>query len=312
MSELISLSDKHIDIICSRLKIAKTQSDAVNAVNEKIHQQLREDLKKVKIKKSKLVEFADTIESKFYSSLVQAGEMVGIVAATSIGEPTTQQSVIGSTNVLLKIGSKDAHIETVETGAFIDRMLELNGHDVTHTETLDVLNISCKYDHDSESYNLSNANIYIMTVDRNTEKCCWKPVSQISRHINKDKLMTITTFSGKSVTTTLYHSYLVRTPTGISPEYGANLKIGDRVPVLKTLVNKSVYYYDLFGTLKRQDGVLGDMFWDKIISIEYYKNYDSYVYDFGVEGNHTFMVSNGIFVHNTLTYFIRQVLVEKM
>jgi hypothetical protein len=44
-----------------------------------------------------------------------------------------------------------------------------------------------------------------------------------------------------------------------------------------------------------------NIIWDEIISIEIYTpNQSDYVYDFTVPGNQTFMIDNGIIVHNTL------------
>ncbi len=43
--------------------------------------------------------------------------------------------------------------------------------------------------------------------------------------------------------------------------------------------------------------------WDEIKNIEIIKDKNEYVYDFGVYNNNTFMVANGIFVHNTLDVF---------
>ena len=46
--------------------------------------------------------------------------------------------------------------------------------------------------------------------------------------------------------------------------------------------------------------VNSDVIWDEIIEIEIIDDPQEMVYDFGVEGNHTFMIQNGIFTHNTL------------
>jgi intein/homing endonuclease len=43
-----------------------------------------------------------------------------------------------------------------------------------------------------------------------------------------------------------------------------------------------------------------DVVWDEIISLELIQDDGSYVYDFTVPGNDSFMVDNGILVHNTL------------
>jgi len=57
---------------------------------------------------------------------------------------------------------------------------------------------------------------------------------------------------------------------------------------------------------KNMDYTGPDIFWDPIIELSIIKEKDyphKYVYDFSVEGNQTFMMKNGIFVHNTLNSF---------
>lgn len=51
-----------------------------------------------------------------------------------------------------------------------------------------------------------------------------------------------------------------------------------------------------------QQAINSDVVWDEIVKIEIIDKpkKDELVYDFGVEGNNTFMIQNGIFVHNTL------------
>jgi DNA-directed RNA polymerase subunit A" len=46
-----------------------------------------------------------------------------------------------------------------------------------------------------------------------------------------------------------------------------------------------------------------DIVWDEIIDIQYHDESDEYVYDFTVPGNDSFMVNNGVLVHNTLKAF---------
>lgn len=46
-----------------------------------------------------------------------------------------------------------------------------------------------------------------------------------------------------------------------------------------------------------------DIVWDEIVDIKYHDETDEYVYDFTVPGNDSFMVNNGVLVHNTLKAF---------
>ncbi len=49
-----------------------------------------------------------------------------------------------------------------------------------------------------------------------------------------------------------------------------------------------------------KQSVNSEVVWDEIVNIEFLDDPKELVYDFGVDGNHTFMVQNGIMVHNTL------------
>jgi hypothetical protein len=50
-----------------------------------------------------------------------------------------------------------------------------------------------------------------------------------------------------------------------------------------------------------EQAVNSDVIWDEIISIDYYEGDElEYVYDFTVPNAESFMVDNGIMVHNTL------------
>jgi DNA-directed RNA polymerase II subunit RPB1 len=111
----------------------------------------------------------------------------------------------------------------------------------------------------------------------------WSRISQISRHPTNGGLVRITTINGRSTTATLSHSFLTRNDSfGVIPIKGAELSIGTIVPVL-----------------------VGDSCqWEAITELEFIEgNPDEFVYDFTVPGNESFLVDNGIFVHNTLNTF---------
>ena len=52
-----------------------------------------------------------------------------------------------------------------------------------------------------------------------------------------------------------------------------------------------------------EQAVNADVIWDEIIELEYLPDPQEFVYDFTVPGNDSFMVDNGILVHNTLDSF---------
>jgi len=156
----------------------------------------------------------EVLVTKNWQAWVQPGEHVGIIAAQSIGEPSTQMSCQRDTFVQL---STQGGNKTGKVGEIIDKMLADHADDVkTVGDDSVVLDLVGDY--------------YIMGVSED-EKTSWKRVSQISRHPANGGLVKVTTKSGRSTTATLSHSFLKRTEKGIAPVLGSDLKVGMRIPI---------------------------------------------------------------------------------
>jgi len=150
---------------------------------------------------------------KNYQARAQPGEQVGIIAAQSIGEPSTQMSCVYDTNII--INGKNNYYGKI--GKFIDDILEKNKENIiTIGENSVVLDLEDDYT--------------IVGVS-NDEKTSWRRISQVSRHPANGGLVEITTKSGRKTTATLSHSFLTRSTKGIIPILGSDLKIGTRVPI---------------------------------------------------------------------------------
>lgn len=155
------------------------------------------------------------IQRYFIESIVHAGEMVGIVAAQSMGEMSTQASVTGETQV--HIAGHNSF--TGNIGDFIDALLDANKDTVvTVGRNSVVLDLSEDY--------------YVVGISQQ-EKTSWKRISQVSRHPANGGLVTVTTRSGRKVTATLSHSFLKRNELGITTIKGSDLRVGDRIPVAR-------------------------------------------------------------------------------
>ena len=154
---------------------------------------------------------------KNWKSWAVPGELVGIVAAQSIGEPATQMSCRFTTEIVVKTGKNSVYKGAI--GPFIDELLEKHKKDVvTIGEDSVVLDLA----DDTE----------IVGVSEN-EKVSWRRISQISRHPANGGLVEVHTRSGRKTTATLSHSFLRRSTTGIVPVLGSELKVGMRIPVAK-------------------------------------------------------------------------------
>ena len=161
------------------------------------------------------------VRATFVASLAQPGEVVGITAAQSIGEPTTQLSQESSARVLVK---ESTGMYSGAIGRFVDDVLEAN-----RDRVVDLGGSSVVYDLPVDH---PEQDIFIVGVS-NEEKTSWKRISQVSRHPANGGMVRIHTRSGKSTCATLSHSFLKRTTDSIEPVKGYDLKVGDRVPVAR-------------------------------------------------------------------------------
>ena len=168
---------------------------------------------------------AEQIVVKHMKSWVVPGEMSGIIAAQSLGEPTTQMSEpFYSTIAIRKIKPanstscpEDFYVGPI--GEFIDNLMAKHVSDVRTTS------------HGPDSQVLDLPPEWAIMGVSNEEKTSWKTISQISRHPANGGLVKVTTKSGRTTTATLSHSFLKRTTNGIAEVRGSDLKVGQRIPV---------------------------------------------------------------------------------
>jgi len=146
------------------------------------------------------------------------GELVGIVAAQSIGEPTTQMSIDRSTFIVLNSAKKSY---SGPAGPYIDALLESKSSSI-----VSIGNNSVVLDLEED--------IFILGVS-DKEKTSWKRISQVSRHPANGGLVEVHTRTGRKTIATLSHSFLKRSVKGIVPVLGSDLKIGMRIPVATSI-----------------------------------------------------------------------------
>jgi DNA-directed RNA polymerase subunit A" len=170
----------------------------------------------------------EAIVIKDWKAWAIPGELVGIVAAQSIGEPATQMSTSKTTKIVVNLG-KNLYYKG-EIGTFIDELLEKNKSKVI---TIGENSVVLDLENDIEILGVSN-----------DERTTWKRISQISRHPANGGMVEVHTRSGRKTTATLSHSFLKRSIEGIVPVLGSDLKIGMRVPVAKKIpeVNNPIHF----------------------------------------------------------------------
>ena len=103
---------------------------------------------------------------------------------------------------------------------------------------------SFKINNDSEIVPLNDLDIYVPSLNKD-EKIEWKKVIECSRHKTPNKLVKITTASGREIACTDNHSFVTRKNNTVIPILGKDLKVGDRVPVVNYLPNEDTVKLDV-------------------------------------------------------------------
>lgn len=170
----------------------------------------------------------DTVLMKYKQSIVHPGEMVGVVAGQSIGEPTTQltlNSVTYETEIVVR-NSKN-QIKKVQIGDFVTEHMKkskkleyMEDKDTTYAELSP----------EEEYYEVPSANEAGQTV--------WTRIEAVTQHpvINKDgtdTMLKVTTEGCREVIVTKAKSVLQLVDGKIQPISGEDLKVGDYFPASK-------------------------------------------------------------------------------
>jgi DNA-directed RNA polymerase beta' subunit len=183
----------------------------------------------------------DLVVKGFNKAVVEAGEMIGLVAAQSLGEQTTQMSACRASRVLIS----GTCMYFGEIGNFIDKLLKRNRSKV---KTIGKDSVVLDLDKDYHIMNVSDS-----------EKTKWSRISQISRHPANGGLVKVKTKSGRTVTATLTHSFLKRSQNGIVQVKGSDLKKGMRIPIAKNIPvpDKSIKRIKVNGNIYKLDEHFG-------------------------------------------------------
>ena len=181
-------------------------------------------IKNIRITKVALNHIVNFIKMRFKKSLIQGGEMVGPIAAQSIGELSTQltlNSVDWETDMLF---NHNGNNKVVKMGEFIDKYMDNNDN---------VNRIQHIPKNRTEYLELNdNDKLYVPSVDT-YGNVSWCQVSALTRHLPVGDLVSITTESGRKATATQQKSFLIWNDKTqqLDTVNGYDLKVGDKVPV---------------------------------------------------------------------------------
>ena len=179
------------------------------------------------------------LENKIVSAFVQPGEMVGPVAAQSLGEANQQltlNSVQWCEQILVK---KNGETCVVKIGEFIDKIVD-NTKDESLIEN-HPNDTTLRWTKDTDDYE-------VISVDEDGA-ISWKKVEAVTKHpvVNEDgssTLVKVTTRNGRTVTATKAKSFLTRQDNKIVATKGSDLKVGDKLPVMKEFPMNNVEVLD--------------------------------------------------------------------
>ena len=191
----------------------------------KIKEEIKKKLEEIKADEKLARKIIDRCVEAYFKNLMEPGEAAGIVAAQSIGEPGTQMSLPWDEKIIVKEGE---NVRVVEIGRFVDECIEKFGY-VRHG-----IHEICDLPVD----------IYALSLDQD-EKVRWKRITSVIRHRFSGKLIRIKTRSGRTITATPYHSFVVRHNNRIVPIEGRKLKVGDRIPAIRNMPLSCISAIDL-------------------------------------------------------------------
>jgi DNA-directed RNA polymerase subunit A" len=195
-------------------RLTELQSDGIpEDLIDKIKVKVKDEI----LEEEQLEYLLNKVYINFNNARVETSEPVGTVAAQSIGEPGTQMSIPGTEKIIIKHGRS---ISILRIDDFVDSLFST-------TDSYDSID-------NSEVLNLNNSQYYVPCVGSD-EKMHWGLLRQVSRHLPGKELIRLKTRSGRSISATQSHSFLIRKDNKIIPIEGNLLKLGDRIPLMAYL-----------------------------------------------------------------------------
>jgi len=170
----------------------------------------------------------ETILLMYKKALVHPGEMVGVIAGQSIGEPTTQltlNSVTYETEIIVR--GRNGIVKKVQIGDFTKEFIEKAVKKEYYAES------DTTYAELEEYYEVPSCN--------EDGACSWERIEAVTKHpvINKDGtnvMLRITTKENREVVATKAKSFLKLVDGKIIGVNGDTLRVGDYIPVSKKAI----------------------------------------------------------------------------
>uniref|UniRef100_A0A6C0JND1 DNA-directed RNA polymerase n=1 Tax=viral metagenome TaxID=1070528 RepID=A0A6C0JND1_9ZZZZ len=180
-----------------------------------------------------IIMLLENVVLKYKQAIVHPGEMVGVIAGQSIGEPTTQltlNSVTYETEIAVRNSRKE--IQIMQIGKFTENHIQsskridyMEDKDTTYAELSEYYEVPCS------------------TEDGQT---VWRKIEAVTQHpvINEDgtnTMLKVTTAGNREIIATKAKSFLQLIDGKIQAVNGKSLNVGDYLPVSK----KALEYYEI-------------------------------------------------------------------
>lgn len=220
-----NLTTKEIDNLVDFIKPnALIPPETANSVMIQQKQRLIKQLVKIEVHPEIIPKLKEEIELAHATSLIAAGECVGIVCAQSIGHSLTQKTLdsVDWTEKIL-ISERDDTISVKQIGEWIDGLFDIaNPKNIEYIEK------------NKTEYLKLDSGYLIPSCDANGITG-WHAIEAITRHLPGGPLVKIVTQSGRSVCASQSKSFLVWNGLKFVPKYGSKMKVGDIVPTTSSL-----------------------------------------------------------------------------
>ncbi|MBI2673052.1 intein-containing DNA-directed RNA polymerase subunit A'' [Candidatus Woesearchaeota archaeon] len=192
-------------------------NDYKGRIPEPLLKEFEEEASIAKLNKKQKEEALRRLEEEYMRARIHPGEAIGVITAESFGEPSTQMSIRHNEKIIVKIKDK---IRITKIGEFVNTFMSMNG--------------AIKINEDSEVLPIEDLDIFVPSINQD-EKIEWKRIVELSRHKSPNKLIKLTTASGREIVATDNHSFVTRLNNMVVPIVGKGLRTGDRIPVMKYL-----------------------------------------------------------------------------
>jgi len=176
-----------------------------------------------------LVILLETIVTNYKKSIVAPGEMVGMVAAQSIGEPTTQMTLNSFTYETPIIVRKNGVAEKIQIGDFVKQCIDFGNKGLTKMEY---------YSDKDTTYapTLIDNDIWEIQAPNDDGQVQWYKIEAGTQHpvINEDgtnTMVKVTTENSQEIIATKAKSFLTLKNGKLEMTRGDEIKVGDYLPI---------------------------------------------------------------------------------